>query len=178
MYFSSLSLMSQSMEMLTYFWYYSLFRNGRGISGACLIIFNKGLRLREEYLKRKKYVVMKGCGLCRYILNELRTLHISGMLCCFCVSVGDLMHSITVELGVCAKIPVGRVCQGSVRSGGSLRKVSWQLHVTARLAGQGHHGMRSHSSQVRATEQNWSWGPVSHATPGWSGRDVGTKVGF
>ena len=58
------------------------------------------------------------------------------------------MHSVTVGLDTCAKIPLGTVCQGAVKAGDSMRQMSRQLQVMTRLAGQGHHGggKQSHSS--------------------------------
>lgn len=97
----------------------------------------------------------------------------------FCVSVGDPMDSVTVGLAISAKIPPGRVCQGAVKAGGSMREVSRQLRVMARPAGQGHHGggTWSRSSQIRGAEHDRSWEPGSDTAAGWPGRDVGTKVG-
>lgn len=74
------------------------------------------------------------------------------------------MHSSTVVVDICAKILLGRVCQGEVGAGGSMREV----HDRG--------GVQSHSSQVRGAEQNRCWEPGSDAALGLPGRDVQTKA--
>lgn len=82
----------------------------------------------------------------------------------FHVSVGDHMHSSTVVVAICAKIPLGRVCQGEVSAGGSMGEVHDR------------DGVQSYSSQVRGAEQNRCWEPGSDAALGLQGRDVRTKA--
>lgn len=74
------------------------------------------------------------------------------------------MHSSTVVVDICDKILLGRVCQGEVSAGGSVREV----HDRG--------GVQSHSSQVRGAEQSRCWEPGSDAALGLPGRDVQTKA--